>query len=182
MVRSNTYTRLTVVRSGHGLRLGGHAGQIERFRGKRMDLEVSVEPCIPPVNTVPHNGQIERLGGKRMDLEVSVEPCIPPVNTVPHNGQIERLHTTKEEWLKARGACWSDRTLARKEEGLRAHRGTFYSNCQHSTSQWSDRTLTHALKGKRHSLRLAGQIEPLRVNRWDLELSAELSIPSVNPL
>ena len=152
MVRSNTYTRLTVVRSGHGLRLGGHAGQIERFRGKRMDLEVSVEPCIPPVNTVPHNGQIERL------------------------------HTTKEEWLKARGACWSDRTLARKEEGLRAHRGTFYSNCQHSTSQWSDRTLTHALKGKRHSLRLAGQIEPLRVNRWDLELSAELSIPSVNPL
>ena len=76
MVSSNAYTRLTVVRSGHGLRFGGHAGQIERFRGKRMDLELKVEPCIPPVNTVPHNGEIERLGGKRMDLEFKVEPCI----------------------------------------------------------------------------------------------------------
>ena len=58
-----------------------------------MDLELKVEPCIPPVNTVPHNGEIERLGGKTMDLELKVEPCIPPVNTVPHNGEIERLHT-----------------------------------------------------------------------------------------
>ena len=113
MVRSNAYTRLmrkearlkaippvnplfhsTMVRSGYGLR------------------------------PVRHAGQIERLGGKRMDLEVSVEPCIPPVNTVPHNGQIEA-------WFKARRACWSNRTLARKEEGLKAQGGTLYFNCQH---------------------------------------------------
>ena len=78
-----------------------------------MDLEVSVEPCIPPVNTVPRNVQIERLHTikgkevglrlvghageieclrvKRRDSQLSAETSTQPVNAVPYDGQIEGL-------------------------------------------------------------------------------------------
>ena len=42
-------------------------GQMGSLQQKRQGLELSSEPSIPPVNTVPHGGQVESLRGK-LDL------------------------------------------------------------------------------------------------------------------
>ena len=46
---------------------------------------------ISPVNAVPLSGQVGTLQQKRRGLELSAEPSIPAVNTVPHGGQVESL-------------------------------------------------------------------------------------------
>ena len=68
----------------------------ESLWGRRRGLELSVEPSIPPVNTVPHGSQMESLWGMMQGLELNVEPSIPPVNALSHGGLMESLWARKQ--------------------------------------------------------------------------------------
>ena len=94
--------------------------------------------------TSPHS-TTWRWDGKRRDLELSEEPSIAPVHTVPHGGEMERggtwssvrnplLHQSTQYHMAVR---W-------KEVGSRAHCATFYSTRQHMVVTWKAQGPEHA--------------------------------------
>ena len=66
-------------------------GQIVNLCGQRQGLELSVEPNIPPVNTVPQCGQIISSSEQRWGFQLSTEPCVSPVYTdLTHGDMVVR--------------------------------------------------------------------------------------------
>ena len=97
----------------------------------------------------------EKGGGA---LELSAEPCFPPINTLSHGCHIKSvrkgaelrahsgtLHSTCQHII----TWWSHRKCVRKGAELKALIGTLYSPCQHIITWWSDQKLVTKEAGLR---------------------------------